>query len=155
MSMNTYSIESLIFLSSEDSTLSKLSFPFLLSTLSNTVLVKGMVFHTEQEEWQLLYSSLDTQSLNFISSVYSMSDCPSILSSQRKEVKEGSFYRHYKKKDYQVLSVAYDSATQLPHVIYKALYGEEWTFARPYNMFFDEDIFEGVFQPRFAELKKP
>ncbi len=44
-------------------------------------------------------------------------------------------YRHFKGNEYEVLGFAKDSETTEKMVIYKALYGEQELWVRPYNMF--------------------
>ena len=46
-------------------------------------------------------------------------------------------YRHYKGKDYEVLSVAKHSETLEEMVVYRALYGDHAFWVRPKAMFFD------------------
>lgn len=60
-----------------------------------------------------------------------------------REIKIGSVYKHFKNKYYVVLDIVNDcgsnnEAEYRKVVIYKALYGEYLTWARPYEMFASE-----------------
>jgi hypothetical protein len=48
------------------------------------------------------------------------------------------FYRHFKDHWYEVLEIAEHTETGEKLVIYKPLYGERKTYARPLNMFLEE-----------------
>lgn len=60
-----------------------------------------------------------------------------------REIKIGHVYKHFKNKYYLVLDIVNDcesnnDAVYKKIVIYKALYGEHLTWARPYEMFASE-----------------
>ena len=61
-------------------------------------------------------------------------------------------YRHYKQLDYEVLSVVRHSETLEPLVLYKALYGEQGLWVRPFAMFTEVVVVNGVRRPRFQKL---
>lgn len=61
-------------------------------------------------------------------------------------------YRHYKGKDYEVISVATHSETSEKYVVYKALYGDYGIWIRPLDMFIEEVVVEGKKQPRFKKI---
>lgn len=54
------------------------------------------------------------------------------------EVKINGIYKHYKGDLYIVEDIAINSETEEKMIIYRALYGENKLWVRPYNMFFDE-----------------
>ena len=60
-----------------------------------------------------------------------------------REIKIGSVYKHFKNKYYLVIDIVNDCESNNDEVykkivIYKALYGEHLTWARPYEMFNSE-----------------
>jgi len=50
----------------------------------------------------------------------------------------GEFYRHFKNKMYQIVTIACHSESQEPMVVYQALYGEYKVWVRPLSMFLEE-----------------
>ena len=61
-------------------------------------------------------------------------------------------YRHYKQLDYEVLSVVRHSETLEPLVLYKALYGEQGLWVRPFAMFTEVVVVNGVRRVRFEKI---
>ena len=61
-------------------------------------------------------------------------------------------YRHYKGGNYRLLGVVRHSETLEPLVLYRPLYNQSGDWVRPYAMFFEEVVIDGVKQPRFARM---
>jgi len=59
-------------------------------------------------------------------------------------------YTHYKGLPYEVLGVVRHSETLEPLVLYRAEYGVRGLWVRPYAMFTEEVVIDGVKQPRFT-----
>lgn len=64
----------------------------------------------------------------------------------------GGFYKHYKGKQYKVIGVAKHSETLEKLVVYKACYGNEELWVRPYNMFCENVTVDGMVTERFKYL---
>lgn len=62
-------------------------------------------------------------------------------------------YRHYKGGEYELVDVVRHSETLEPLVLYRALYGEQGLWVRPYAMFFETVVIDGVERPRFAAIE--
>lgn len=58
-------------------------------------------------------------------------------------------YVHHKGGHYEVVGVARHSETHEPLVVYRPLYGEGALWVRPFPMFVEEVVIDGVRQPRF------
>ena len=69
------------------------------------------------------------------------------------ELKKG-IYKHYKGNLYEVLMTAQHSETEEWMVVYKALYGEEGMWVRPYKMFMEKVEVEGKLIYRFEYIPK-
>ena len=61
-------------------------------------------------------------------------------------------YRHYKGPMYEVFMTAQHSETEEWMVVYKALYGEEGMWVRPYDMFMEKVNIEGKDVARFVYI---
>ena len=61
-------------------------------------------------------------------------------------------YKHYKGHEYEVIGVAKHSETLEDMVIYRALYGDKGTWARPLKMFSEEVVVDGKKVPRFERI---
>jgi hypothetical protein len=61
-------------------------------------------------------------------------------------------YRHYKGMLYEVLGVVRHSETLEPLVLYRAEYGERGLWVRPFAMFTENVVIDGVQQARFTAI---
>lgn len=61
-------------------------------------------------------------------------------------------YRHFKGNLYEVVELAHHSETQEPMVVYRALYGEQGLWVRPFEMFFENIEREGKTFARFTYI---
>ena len=57
---------------------------------------------------------------------------------KNREILPGCYYRHFKGNIYQVIGVAIHTETEEEMVVYRAQYGEQGLFVRPYSMFAEE-----------------
>lgn len=80
-----------------------------------------------------------------------------------REIQIGKKYKHFKNKMYEVVDIVLDSETNNDEepkkiVVYKALYGDNLTWARPYDMFnseVDHEKYPNVKQKyRFEEVEE-
>ena len=69
------------------------------------------------------------------------------------ELKTGR-YRHFKGKEYELITVAKHSETLEPMVVYKALYGEGGYWVRPAAMWTEHVERDGYSGPRFAFVRE-
>ena len=67
---------------------------------------------------------------------------------------EKGYYRHYKGSMYEVFMTAQHSETEEWMVVYKALYGAEGMWVRPYAMFVEKVEVDGVLKDRFTKVEK-
>jgi len=68
-------------------------------------------------------------------------------------VKTG-IYEHYKGNRYEVIDTVRHSETEELMVLYRALYGDEGLWVRPYTMFFETIIIDNKEVPRFHYIGK-
>ncbi len=68
------------------------------------------------------------------------------------ELKKG-LYKHYKGLMYEVYMTAQHSETEEWMVVYKALYGDEGMWVRPYDMFVEKVEVNGKMVDRFAYIE--
>lgn len=61
-------------------------------------------------------------------------------------------YRHFKGGEYELVGVARCSETLQALVVYRPLYGTGELWVRPWEMFTEQIMLDGVRQPRFAAL---
>jgi hypothetical protein len=78
-------------------------------------------------------------------------------------MKLGQYCHFRNRKNYQVIGVAFDTATDSKVVLYQALYdcpelakeyGANPVFTRPYDQFFGEVEHEGKMVPRFEYISE-
>lgn len=61
-------------------------------------------------------------------------------------------YRHYKGGAYEVLAVARHSETLEAVVVYRPLYNDSGWWVRPWAMFVENVVVDGVERPRFERV---
>ena len=61
-------------------------------------------------------------------------------------------YRHHKGGEYMLVGVVRHSETLEPLVLYRPLDGSRGDWVRPYAMFFEDVLIDGVKQPRFKRI---
>jgi hypothetical protein len=61
-------------------------------------------------------------------------------------------YRHYKGNKYELITIGTHTETGEKLVIYTALYEPFGVWVRPYDMFFENIIIEGIKKPRFEKI---
>jgi len=62
-------------------------------------------------------------------------------------------YKHYKGNMYEVYMTAQHSETEEWMVVYKALYGDEGMWVRPYEMFMEKIEIDGMMVERFKKVE--
>ena len=61
-------------------------------------------------------------------------------------------YIHYKGNEYEVIGEGVHTETEEKFVVYRALYEPYGIWVRPYDMFFETVLIDGVEQPRFKKI---
>lgn len=61
-------------------------------------------------------------------------------------------FRHYSGGEYEVICMARHSETLEELVVYRQLDTDTGFWVRPYRMFFEEVMHDGVLQPRFRKI---
>ena len=61
-------------------------------------------------------------------------------------------YEHYKGQRYEVIDTLRHSETEELMVLYRALYGDQGLWARPYTMFFQTVLINDKETPRFKYI---
>lgn len=63
-------------------------------------------------------------------------------------------FRHYGGGEYEVICMARHSETCEELVVYRQIDKDTGFWVRPYTMFFEQILHEGVMQPRFREINQ-
>ena len=61
-------------------------------------------------------------------------------------------YEHYKGNRYEVIDTVRHSETEELMVLYRALYGDEGLWVRPFTMFFEKVVVDGIETARFKYI---
>jgi hypothetical protein len=64
-------------------------------------------------------------------------------------------YRHHKGNLYDLIGVVRHSETLEPLALYRPLHGDGGLWVRPFAMFFETVLINGLEQPRFARVSAP
>lgn len=65
------------------------------------------------------------------------------------DITPGALFTHYKNKDYEIIALATDEATESPVVVYRALYGDHGIWVRRLESFCETVDFDGNKIERF------
>ena len=71
----------------------------------------------------------------------------------KNDIQPGALFMHYKNKDYEIITLATDEATEKPVVVYRALYGDYGAWVRRLESFCETIDIDGNKIERFM-LKK-
>jgi len=74
------------------------------------------------------------------------------MSSNKRQIRLGRRYRHFKGNEYLTLHLARHSETNEELVVYQALYGEKGIWVRPLDMFLGPKKVNGQLLNRFEEI---
>lgn len=73
---------------------------------------------------------------------------------EKRNIKIGGRYRHFKGKEYIVLHIAKHSETLEEMVVYQPQYGDMGIWVRPLGMFLEKVMHEGKLVNRFDEISE-
>ena len=80
--------------------------------------------------------------------------CSVDTSMLRRTIPAPGRYRHFKGKEYEVISIAKHSETLEEYVVYRQLYGDQSIWVRPLSMFCETIEINGHEQPRFTYINQ-
>lgn len=76
------------------------------------------------------------------------------MNNKKHEAKfKAGLYRHYKGNEYQVIDIATHSETEECLVVYRPMDGDKKLWVRPFNMFYEKVLVNGVEKDRFEYVK--
>lgn len=64
------------------------------------------------------------------------------------------YFKHFKGGKYELVAIGRNSETMEKMVVYRALYGNQDVWVRPYDMFFGDVLVDGEIKKRFEEISE-